>query len=81
MKKNNNLYTYYNTLFLLSNNSLILKKLSFYINNNLINSQIDNSKDSKEILAHFSVISGGAAQNPFVEIVSADSYFNENTKT
>ena len=82
LKKNNNLYTYYNTLFLLSNNSLILKKLSFYINNNSINSQIENSKDlSKDILAHFSVISGGVAQNPFVEIVSADSYFNENTKT
>ena len=53
LKKNNNLYSYYNTLFLLSNNSLILKKISFYINNNSINSQIENTKDLfNEIITH-----------------------------
>ena len=84
LKKNNNLYTYYNTLFLLSNNSFILKKISFYINNNSINSQIENTKDlSKEIFGHFLEISknSGVNQNPSLEIFSSDSYFNEKTKT
>ena len=83
LKKNNNLYTYYNTLFLLSNNSLILKKISFYINNNSINSQIENTKElSKEILTHFNSISKnvGTTSNP-LNIISTDSYFNEKIKT
>ena len=84
LKKNNNLYTYYNTLFLLSNNSLILKKISFHINNNSINSQIESTKDlSKEIISHFDSISKnfGEQSNPSVNIISADSYFNEKIKT
>ena len=83
LKKKNNLYTYYNTLFLLSNNSLILKKISFYINNNSINSQIENSKDlSKEIIDHLkSVSKRNLGEGGSINILSADSYFNENIKT
>ena len=84
LKKNNNLYSYYNTLFLLSNNSLILKKISFYINNNSINSQIENTKDlSKEIISHLNSTYKNLENTniPGVNIISADSYFNEKTKT
>ena len=85
LKKNNNLYTYYNTLFLLSNNSLILKKISFYINNNSINSEIENWKDlSKEIISHLNSVSKNIVQggeNPGVNIISTDSFFNERIKT
>ena len=84
LKKNNNLYTYYNTLFLLSNNSLILKKISFYINNNSINSQIENWKDlSKEIITHLNSVSKNTfgANNSDINVISTDSYFNEKIKT
>ena len=82
LKKQNNFYTYYNTLFLLSNNSLILKKLSFYINNNSINSQIDNWKDlSKEIISHFNSVSNNIEPGGELNIISTDSFFNEKIKT
>ena len=84
LKKNNNLYTYYNSLFLLSNNSLILKKISFYINNNSINSQIENFKDlSKEIISHLNSIykNPDNTSNTSINIISTDSYFNEKIKT
>ena len=80
LKKKNNLYTYYNTLFLLSNETLILKYISFSINNNSISPVIENNKDlSKEILSHFSQINKkfSAAKS---ELYSVDSFFNENKK-
>jgi hypothetical protein len=49
LKKKNNLYTYYNTLFLLSNNTFILKYISFSINNNSISPLIENYKDISKI--------------------------------
>ena len=79
-KKKNNLYTYYNTLFLLSNDTLILKYISFSINNNSILPIIENTKDlSKEIIAHFSQLNKKftSAKN---EIYSVDSFFEENKK-
>ena len=80
LKKKNNLYTYYNTLFLLSNDTLILKYISFSINNNSILPIIENTKDlSKEIIAHFSQLNKKftSAKN---EIYSVDSFFEENKK-
>ena len=80
LKKKNNLFTYYNTLFLLSNETLILKYISFSINNNSISPVIENNKDlSKEILSHFSQINKkfSAAKS---ELYSVDSFFNENKK-
>jgi len=81
LKKKNNLYTYYNTLFLLSNNTFILKYISFSINNNSISPLIENYKDiSKDILIHFSSINK-KFNSAKEEIYSVDSFFNENKKT
>ena len=80
LKKKNNLYTYYNTLFLLSNDTLILKYISFSMNNNSILPIIENIKDlSKEILSHFSQLNKkfNSSKN---EIYSVDSFFEENKK-
>ena len=80
LKKKNNVYTYYNTLFLLSNDTLILKYLSFSINNNSILPIIENSKDlSKEILSHFSQLNK-KFESSKNEIYSVDSFFEENKK-
>ena len=80
LKKKNNLYTYYNTLFLLSNNTFILKYISFSINNNSISPLIENYKDlSKDILIHFSSINK-KFNSAKEEIYSVDSFFNENKK-
>ena len=80
LKKKNNLYTYYNTLFLLSNDSLVLKYLSFVINNNSISPIIENTKDlSKDILSLFSLINKKFNSSK-QEIYSVDSFFNENKK-
>ena len=82
LKKKNNLYSYYNTLFLLSNKSFILKKISFYINNNSISSQIENTKDLyKEIISHLNIISDNSNGGENIFILSTDSYFNEQIKT
>jgi hypothetical protein len=84
LKKNNNLYTYYNTLYILSNHSLILKKIIFYINNNSINSQIEDSKDlSKEFITHLNSNYSNYEynNNSDINIISTDSYFNEKIKT
>ena len=80
LKKKNNLYTYYNTLFLLSTDTLTLKYISFSINNNSILPIIENTKDlSKEIRSHFSQLNKkfDSAKN---EIYSVDSFFEENKK-
>ena len=80
LKKKNNLYTYYNTLFLLSNETLNLKYISFSINNNSISPIIENNKDlSKEILSHFSQINKKFSSAKS-ELYSVDSFFNENKK-
>ncbi len=80
LKKKNNIYTYYNTLFLLSNDSLVLKYLSFVINNNSISPIIENTKDlSNEILSNFSSINKKFNSGK-QEIYSVDSFFNENKK-
>ena len=84
LKKNNNLYTYYNTLYILSNHSLILKKIIFYINNNSINSQIEDSKDlSKEVITHLNSNYSNYEynNNSDINVISTDSYFNEKIKT
>ena len=80
LKKKNNLYTYYNTLFLLSNETLILKYITFSINNNIISPIIENTKDLlKDISAHFSQINKKIYSVKH-EIYSVDSFFNENKK-
>ena len=80
LKKKNNIYTYYNTLFLLSNDTLTLKYISFSINNNSILPVIENSKDLyKDIMVHFSEIKMNF--NPSnVDICSVDSFFDEKKK-
>ena len=81
LKKKNNIYSYYNTLFLLSNETLILKYITFSINNNEILPLIENTKDlSKDILSHFSQINKNLNSSKQV-IYSVDSFFNENKKT
>ena len=81
LKKNNNLYTYYNTLFLLSNDALIIKYISFSINNNSILPIIENIKDlSKDISSHFANINKKFISKKQI-IYSVDSFFNENKKT
>ena len=80
LKKNNNLYTYYNTLFLLSNDTLTLKYISFSINNNSILPIIENMKDlSKDISSHFANIDKKFISKRQI-IYSVDSFFNENKK-
>ena len=81
LKKKNNLYTYYNTLFLLSNDTLVLKYISFSINNSSILPIIENTKDlSKDILSHFCQLN---KKFNFIkqEIYSVDSFFDENKMT
>ena len=80
LKKNNSLYTYYNTLFLLSNDTLTLKYIAFSINNNSILPIIENIKDlSKDISSHFANINKKFISKRQI-IYSVDSFFNENKK-
>ena len=84
LKKNSNLYSPQNTLYIISNNNFVLKKLSFDINNNKINSFIEATKDlSKDIINHLnSIISqySSYSDNKELSLISIDSYFNDKIK-